>query len=265
MVARIKIGPNVVAADFPVHRLFNRDHPLRRDNLSVQPHGHEGLANMALSDLAQPSCQGGLPARLLDRFTEFVDGHKADYNTDSVMAVNTRCVIGTGQTVPMPKSGKISEFWRRLEAARTTCVPAKSMRQEDLAKDYGMSYQSAVTKWKTGGEAGDTKPRPEVVEAMARDCGVSFEWLWWGRGEMRARPELDPLTLEIIDATERLKPAGKLEVLKAAITQETLQLPAVAARLQSAEKLMETHKQSKTGRQQHARQGVSGTSSGRTR
>lgn len=139
----------------------------------------------------------------------------------------------------MPKQGKTTEFWERLTLARTTCKPALSMRQEDIAKDAGAKFQSAVTDWKTGGENGTTKPRPETAEKLARQANVSFEWLYTGRGEMRPRAAPDAITQQILEALDSLPPDAKLEVLKAAFTQQTLMHPAVAAQMRQAERAAE--------------------------
>ena len=245
-LSRVEIGSNVISLDFALQRRLQRNHPLRRDSSAMQPHRDMGLTNTLSGNFTEPSRQGGLSTRLLDRLPQPFNAHRRDYNTDSVIDVNTRSVMGQRQTGRMPKAGKTTDFWRRLTLARTTCVPAKSMMQEDIAKDYGAAYQSTVTKWKTGGDEGSTKPRPEIVEEMALDTGVCFEWLYTGRGEIRPRPAPDELTMHIIDALSVLEPAGRVAVLKAAIAQQTLELPAVAARINEAERLAEAATRQKT-------------------
>lgn len=119
--------------------------------------------------------------------------------------------------------------------ARTSAVPQLSMRQEDIAKDVGLAFQSAVTKWKTG----KGEPSFEVYCKLATQAGVAVEWLITGRGDMRPREATDPITAQVIEALDALKPEGKIEVLKAAITQQTLQHPAVAAQMRQAQKAAE--------------------------
>lgn len=249
MVARVKIGSNVVAGDFPVHRLLAGDHHLGGDTVtSMNPHRNSRLPNSATSNECQllgecrltaggsdHKIQAGGQTGIVD-FLKRKIGHKPDhYNTLSVISVNTRSANKDGQTSFMPKQGKISEFWRRLTEARTTCVPPRSMRQEDIAKEYGMAYQSAVTKWKTGGPKGTSMPDPDIIRQMALDTNVNVNWLWAGQGDMRPLPATDAVVKEIVGAVNSLRTVeSKVQVLRTAIAQQTLEDPAVAARLESA-------------------------------
>lgn len=244
MVTRIKIGTNVIAGDFSAKRLLKRDNPLGRDGFSMQPHGDMRLADGTVCNFTQALGESGLTAGFGNRFTEFGDctGHEVHHNTDSVMLVNTRSVSESRQNSGMPKPEKETDFWKRLTMARTTCSPPKSMLQRVLVKEYPefASHQSTVTKWKTGGENGSTQPRPEVVRKLAADTGVNFNWLFSGEGEMRSRPTPDSITEQILEAINSLTLEGKIEVLKSAIAQQTLQLPAVLARIQEAQRKAES-------------------------
>jgi transcriptional regulator with XRE-family HTH domain len=157
-----------------------------------------------------------------------------NYNTVSVIGVNTRSAIGFGQTAYMARSGEISEFWRRFMTARRARDPSASARQEDIAKEYGV-YQSSVTKWKTG----KSLPKPKKMREIAAKEGCTFEWLNSGDGDMRPAKATDPITRQVIEAMEALSPDAKVEVLKAAIMQQTLQLPALAAQIEQANKTAE--------------------------
>lgn len=235
MVTGIKVGSNVVTGNFPVHGSLKGDHPLRGDALTMEPHGDLGLTDLGTGQVCQLFGEGGLTLRDLNCSLKRSDTHmEGDYNTASVMRVNTRSANSFGQTDSMARSGDTSEFWMRLAKARQTQSPPLSMRQEDLAKDYKV-YQSAVTKWKTG----KSMPQPELIRAMALKHNVAFEWLNSGRGDMRPPKATDVITLQVIEAMERLTPEAKVEVLKAAITQHALQMPAVAAQLEQAHKSAE--------------------------
>lgn len=246
----IKVGPKVVAihfsslmVDLPAHDLLAGDNPLRRDTLAVDPHRDTGLADVRASDLGQLLGQSLLPARHLDHPLEGCQDGRAvdlgvhvdpDNNTGSVISANTRSVIAFPDNLRMGRGGgKTSEFWVRLTRARTTCDPPKSMLQTDIATEYKVR-QSAVTKWKTGGDKGSTKPEPEVVERMAQDLGCSFEWLWWGRGEMRPK-YMDPITELAVEAMGELTTVeAKQEVVRAALAQRAMESPEVAARMRQA-------------------------------
>lgn len=247
MVTRVKIGSNVIAGRFPTKNKLQGDHPLGGDALPVEPHGNLRLPDALTGVVCQLFGNSRLPARLVDRLFNRSDAHmSADYNTVSVIEVNTRSAKRLGQTRSMPKAAQTSEFWRRLTEARTSCVPPLSMRQEDVAKDAGMSFQSAVTKWKTG----KGEPSFEVYKDLAIQAGVTVDWLITGRGEMRPRPTPDLITTQIIQALDALPPPAKLEILKEAFTQQTLQHPAIAAQLRAATKAAEKLVQgtpSKTG------------------
>lgn len=206
----------------------------------MQPHGDMRLTNRPVSDLGNTLSKSGLTAGFADSFTKGFNVHKPDDNTASVLPVNTRSVFFRRQTTAMPKPGRETDFWKRLTLARTTCNPPKSMLQKDLVKEYDVSHQSAVTKWKTGGPDGTTIPRPEIVKQMAADAGVNFNWLFTGEGEMRSRPAPDPITDQILEALQELGHEGKIEVLKEAIAQKTLQLPAVSLRIKEAQRQAES-------------------------
>lgn len=206
----VEIGPKLIAANFSVRRRFDRNHPLRGDRFTVQPHGDTRLTDTLTCQLGQPSRKHVLTPDILDGFPKGWDRHGRDYNTAGVINVNTRCVIQPGQTSRMPKKADTSAFWLRLEQARTTCKPPKSMRQEDIKRDYGAAHQSTVTKWKTG----KSLPKPEALAAMAEDCNVSVDWLWRGVGEMRPQRKLDPITEQIVGALEHLDDGEKLSFLK---------------------------------------------------
>lgn len=222
MVSRVQIGPNVVTTDFSANRSLKRDDPFGWNTPAMQPHRNMGLPNWPVrgtpSQLCQSSSHNGLTADLFDRLAQGSDAHDLNYNTVSVIDVNARSVIRSGQTKRMPKKGRETPFWKRLKLARTTCKPSKSMRQEDIRKDYGAAHQSTVTKWKTGGEKGTTLPGPETILMMALDTDVSADWLWSGRGEMRRR-NLDAVTVKILDALEQLEPLEKEDILKEAISK----------------------------------------------
>jgi hypothetical protein len=253
LLTGVEIGPNVIACDFAAKRLLNRDYPLRRNRSAMQPHGDMRLTNGLASQLSEPGSHSVLAAGLLDCRPKALDGfgHGTNHNTDSVIRVNTHSVVGALQTSGMPREDRETDFWKRLKAARTTCNPPKSMLQRVLVKEYPefAAHQSTVTKWKTGGEDGTTMPRPEVVLKMAADTGVNFNWLFSGEGEMRSQPTPDSITQQIIEAVHALPLPGKIEVLKEAIAQQTIQLPAVAARIQEAQRQAEA----KTATKRHKR------------
>lgn len=235
MVTRIKVGAKVVAGNFPIHRQLNGNHPLGGDASSVEPHGDSRLADSSPGHVRQLFGQRGLPTRKPDSPLQRTDTHMdGDYNTASVINVNTRSAIGFGQTYSMARNGETSDFWVRLAQARRAKNASASMRQEDVAKDYGVR-QSAVTKWKTG----KSMPQPELVREMAIKHEVAFEWLNSGRGDMRPPKATDPITVQVIQAMESLRPEAKVEVLKAALTQQALQLPALAAQIEQAHKSAE--------------------------
>lgn len=212
----IKVGTNVIAAKFPIHRLFDGDYPLRGDSLAMEPHGDTRLPNTKAGQFTQPSGQCSLSAGLINCLSEGGNVHAPNYNTDSVISVNTRCVMRPLQTKEMPKRANTTDFWKRLTLARETCNPPKSMRQADIAKEYDAAYQSTVTKWKTGGPNGDSMPEPDKVLKMALDCNVNVNWLWAGQGEMRPK-QIDPVVEQLIQATERLDYDEKVGLLKDAL------------------------------------------------
>jgi hypothetical protein len=120
------------------------------------------------------------------------------------------------------------------------------MRQEDIAKDYDAAHQSTVTKWKTG----KSKPEPDTVEKMALDTNVNVNWLWAGQGDMRPLPTTDPVVKEIVDAVNALKDVNsKVQVLRAAIAQQALESPSIAARLADAEQAAKAFENQKHPRQ----------------
>lgn len=160
---------------------------------------------------------------------------RGEYNTSSVIGVNTPSVLRRVQTVDMPKSGKTTDFWKRLTLARTSCVPPKSMRQEDIRREYGYAHQSGVSKFSTGGTDGKSMPSPDVATRMALDANVNFNWLWAGQGDMRPLPATDPITKRVVEVLSALHdPEAKLKVLEAAIAQQVLQIPAVAQQYREA-------------------------------
>lgn len=236
MVTRVKVGSNVIALQLFTkigEGALKRNHPLGRNPPAVNPHRNLRLANRSSGQLGQLSSDGDLPAGLVDRLLDSSNTHmEATYNTSSVITVNTRSDNGLRQTKRMPRNAETSEFWRRLTAARSSCNPPLSMRQEDVARDAGMSHQSAVTKWKTG----KGEPSFETYRRLATQTNVTVDWLITGRGEMRPRPTIDPITQQVLTALDVLNPTGKVEVLKAAITQQTLQHPAIAAQVREAQK-----------------------------
>jgi transcriptional regulator with XRE-family HTH domain len=200
----------VVTTNFAINSGLKRNNPLRRDTPAVQPHGDVRLTDPAAGDLTEPCCNSGLPAALLNGLPQRADTHRREYNTSSVIDVNTRSVMNAVKNMRMPKTAETSAFWLRLEQARKTCRPAKSMRQEDVAKDYGAAHQSTVTKWKTG----KSLPKPEVLAAMADDCDVSIDWLWRGIGEMRPKRKLDYVTEQILGLIQDLSDEDKTELFK---------------------------------------------------
>jgi transcriptional regulator with XRE-family HTH domain len=158
-------------------------------------------------------------------------------NTQGVIDVNTRSVVAIRQNPPMARNGgKTSEFWERLVEARRTHKPALPTTQESIAQELDV-WQTAVSKWKTGGDDGKAKPEPEKVELLAARAQVSFEWLYWGKGEMRPAPPIDPVAREVIERMSTLlSHDAKVQVLKAAVAQQELERPEVAARLRNAQK-----------------------------
>lgn len=250
MVTRVKVGSNVVPLHIPAKDGFNRNHPVVRHSPAEQPHGDarlpDSLAGQGCQLLGQrrlATCQLDNPldgdTMLIDLAQDLLklDCHMSPlYNTDSVIDNNTHSVFKARQTSRMPKAGKISEFWRRLTVARESCTPPRSMNQDDIAKEYGYAFQSAITKWKTGGPDGTSMPDPAVVTKMAIDYDVSFEWLWSGRGDMRPLPATHPIVRRIVEVTNSLPDDdAKIKVLEAAIAQQTLQIPAVAARFREVQ------------------------------
>lgn len=160
-------------------------------------------------------------------------------NTRSVIAVNALSVNEVAHNLDVPAAAKTSQFWDRLTKARTTHNPPMTMNQKAIAKETGMAFQSAVTKWKTGGPDGSSMPRPEIVLELARRAKCSFEWLYSGEGEMRPRYISDPVVQHILDAVEKLEPEGRIEVFKAAVMQKTLEQPLLAEQMRAAYALAE--------------------------
>jgi transcriptional regulator with XRE-family HTH domain len=236
MVARIKVGTNVIALQFLPkigQSALQWDHPLRRNATSVNPHRNLRLPDRLSSQFGEFCGDGDLPARSVDRLLNSSDTHmQAHYNTASVIVNNTPSANAARQTWRMPRHAETTEFWRRLTAARSSHNPPLSMRQEDVARDAELSHQSAVTKWKTGKGV----PSFETYRKLAIQANVTVDWLITGRGEMRPRPTIDPITQQVLTALDALNPTGKVEVLKAAITQQTLQHPAIAAQVREAQK-----------------------------
>lgn len=249
MVTRVQVRSNVIPFHLSAKDGLDRDHPVVRNTPAEEPHRDRRLANSFPNLHGELLGQCRLPAGDLDhpldgdallidfaRHSLSFDSHMpTDYNTESVIDNNTPSVFGCRQTSRMAKAGKISEFWRRLTLARESCAPPKSMKQKDIGREYGV-VQGAVTKWKTGGPEGKSMPDPDIVTAMAIDANVSFEWLWYSRGDMRSILATDPIVRRILEIANDLPDAeSKLKVLEAAIAQQTLQIPAVAARYREAQ------------------------------
>jgi hypothetical protein len=249
MVTRMKVGADVVALHCPTKNGLTRDHELRRNTPAEEPHRDARLANALASQngqlLSQLCLSAGQfnhslnsdPKGVVVEFRRKIDGvcgHMPQaFNTASVIDVNTRSVFAPGHTAGMARNGQTSDFWHRLALARTTCTPPKSMRQEDIAKDYEAAYQSTVTKWKTG----KSTPEPDTLKKMALDTNVNINWLWAGQGDMRPLPATDPIVLRLVEIVQALPDdASRLGVLEAALLrQATMNNPTVAATLREAQ------------------------------
>lgn len=238
MVTRIEIGTNVISGNFPLQDGFQRDDPLRRNTLSVEPHRNVRLANTLAGKVRELFSHHDLPTSITDRLSkprEHMSCHmEGNHTTVGVIGVNTRSSIGIGQTAGMARTGDISDFWRRFTAARAAYKSDLPTRQEDVAKEWGVR-QSAVTKWKTG----KSHPDPGVLRGISNKYNVCYEWLDSGRGPMRPLKALDPIVNQVIDAMDALSPDGKVEVLKAALTQQALQIPSLAAQVKQAQRTAE--------------------------
>jgi hypothetical protein len=253
VVARIEVRSNVIALDLAAVRIRQiSDGPLTGDGpvvghaATVNPHGDSGLFDGLTCELGELGGKSDLPSRDTEQLCKPINQQirglsmhgGTENNTSGVIVATTSSVIPFPQTPPMARNGgKTSEFWLRLTEARTTRKRGPlSMLQTDIAKEYSVR-QSAVTKWKTGGEKGTTKPEPDLVERMAEDADCAFEWLWWGRGPMRPNVPLDPVTQQVVEAMSKLDTIEhKRAVLVAALAQQQLQRPEVAARVKQAEK-----------------------------
>jgi hypothetical protein len=159
----MKIGPDLVPTH--AHCRLARDYPIVRNSPTPHPHRDSRLFHRLPSQSGELVGKRGLAScgsddRLYtdnERVVRVIDGNlvgfgghiQPPFNTESVIGVNTRSVFPNRQTAAMARSGEISEFWRRLTQARTSCNPPKSMVQADIARDYGVAGQSTVTKWKT--------------------------------------------------------------------------------------------------------------------
>lgn len=222
VVTGIEIGPKVITGHFPTNRPFHSNHPISGNTLlPMQPIGDMGLANTeTLSQCGLATCQ-------LYSFQQRSRIHMSpEYNTDSVIDVNTQSVNKFGHSSRMPKMGKTSDFWLRLKEARSACTPPKLMNQTTIAKEYGVR-QSAVTKWKTG----LSEPDIAIGKKMCIDYNICLDWLYIGVGNMRPSETLDPITAKVRVTMEGLNDAAKLEVLKAAIVQRTIDSGAVSEQL----------------------------------
>ena len=238
VIARIEVGSNVIALQFPTQqrqRSLERDHPLRGDPPTEDPHRNLRLPHRLPCELGELRRHDELPSDLINRLLDPLNAHMEPiYNTGGVIAVNTRSAKAFAQTREMARTGEISDFWLRLTKARSIQKSPLGMRQEDIAAEWKVR-QSAVTKWKTG----KSVPQPELVREMALRYDVMFDWLYTGRGDMRPPRTTDPITLQVIEAMEVLRPDGRVEVLKAALTQQTMQIPAVAAQVAKARETAE--------------------------
>lgn len=241
----MEVGPNLVPTH--AHGRLARNHPIVRNSPAPPPHRDARLFHRLPSQSGQLLGKRGLTSCSSDdrlytdneRVVRVIDGNlggfgghiRPAFNTESVIAVNTRSVFDETHNARMARNGETGEFWKRLTQARTTCNPPKSMVQADIAKDYGVAGQSTVTKWKTD----KGMPHYKVVKKIALDTNVNINWLLAGQGEMRPLPTLDPVTQRVVEVMAGLpSDQARIRVLESALLQRE-STPAVAQILREAE------------------------------
>jgi hypothetical protein len=230
----IQIGSQLVSLDSEIDGGFARNDPLRRDSAAVDPHRNCGLPDSLARSFGELRSKGDLASGRINKSLDWFT-HDREDNTHGVISAITRSGIFRRHNLDVPKQSKSTDFWMRLSQASAACQPPISMRQKDLAAECKV-YQSAVTKWKTGGDDGKTKPRPAIIEALAKKRNVTFEWLNSGQGQMRPVEGVDRVTQLILDALRPLNEQSKREVLIAAYGQQQLQNPVIAAQLKEAQR-----------------------------
>jgi transcriptional regulator with XRE-family HTH domain len=108
----------------------------------------------------------------------------------------------------MPKAAKTSALWERLIRARLDLKPAKSINQEDIAKEIGVG-QTAVSGWKTG----RIEPSVKSAKALCLKADLCVEFLYSGRGPRRPWGDITTPLGKLVELWEHLTDADQVQLL----------------------------------------------------